>query len=234
MYFRPFPILTLVAVPALAALLALGVWQAQRAGWKADQVALFQASLDTPPLTIAQACAAGLAERQIIVKPPAAGETIRVFGHRASGKAGWRLFQVAQLCGRPVLVQTGFEELAIGGPGGQLPTPPEPWPDRYIVEPWPAKPLITAPNAPASNEWHWLDPEGIAAQVNAPDLEAQLLVSPIEGMPDFLVRTPPETHIGYSVTWFGMAIAFVVIYGLFHARAGRLRFGEQARDKAKP
>ena len=39
MYFRPYPILTIIAVPALAALVALGVWQSQRAGWKAGEIA---------------------------------------------------------------------------------------------------------------------------------------------------------------------------------------------------
>jgi cytochrome oxidase assembly protein ShyY1 len=31
MHFRPFPVLTIIAIPALAALISLGVWQLQRA-----------------------------------------------------------------------------------------------------------------------------------------------------------------------------------------------------------
>lgn len=50
MYFRPFPILTIIAVPALAALIALGVWQVQRASWKADLIVQFeQAAKAEPP-----------------------------------------------------------------------------------------------------------------------------------------------------------------------------------------
>jgi surfeit locus 1 family protein len=51
-------------------------------------------------------------------------------------------------------------------------------------------------------------------------------------LPDKLTRTPPVTHYGYAVTWFGMAIAFLVIYAAFHARAGRLRFGKGPDSQA--
>lgn len=234
MYFRPFPLLTVFAVPALILLIALGVWQSQRAGWKAHEVELARERIDAPPMSIEAACAQGLTEQQIIVAPPASGETLRVFGPRASGKPGWRLFQVASLCGAPVLVQTGFEELQIGGPGGVSPAPAEAWPDRYIVAPWPEKPVLASDNAPERNEWLWMDAPAITSAIGQPTLNTRLVVLPLEGMPDFLVRTPPETHVGYAVTWFGMAIAFVVIYGLFHMRAGRLRFGSKtARGKAE-
>jgi surfeit locus 1 family protein len=229
MHLRPFPLMTAFAIPALLLLLWLGVWQAQRAGWKAAEVASFADRLETPPMPIEAVCAAGLAEQQILTNPPATGAPIRLFGTRASGKPGWRLFQTSAICGRLVLVQTGFEELVIGGPGGVSPAPPPPWPDRYIVAPWPEKPFMPGANAPERNEWHWMDHSAISTSLSQQQLDARFVVLPLEGMPDFLVRTPPETHIGYSVTWFGMAIAFAVIYGLFHMRAGRLRFG-----KARP
>jgi len=225
MYFRPYPLLTLFAVPVLAALVALGVWQSQRAGWKADQVAALERQLAAPPLPVEQACAAGLADGQIIVPVAGQGPEIRLFGHRASGDPGWKRFQAVVLCGRPVLVQTGFDALEIGGPGGKLPIPPPPPADRFIVQPWPEKPMMAGANAPTQNEWYWFDAPAMATALNQPELDTAHIVVPLDGKPDFLVRTPPATHIGYAVTWFGMAIAFAVIYGLFHMRAGRLRFG---------
>lgn len=42
-HFRPLPVLTLLALPALALLIALGTWQVQRMGWKADRIAAFEA-----------------------------------------------------------------------------------------------------------------------------------------------------------------------------------------------
>jgi surfeit locus 1 family protein len=226
MHFRPLPLMTAFAIPALILLLWLGTWQAQRAGWKAAKVASFAERLAAPPATVESICASGLADQQILTTPQSSGGAIRVFGTRASGKPGWKLFQASTMCGRPVLVQTGFEELVIGGPGGVSPAPPPPRPDRYIVAPWPRKPALPGDNAPQRNEWYWMDHPPIAAFLGQPQLDAQFVILPLEGMPEFLVRTPPETHIGYSVTWFGMAIALAVIYGLFHMRAGRLRFGK--------
>jgi surfeit locus 1 family protein len=225
MYFRPLPVLTFIAVPVLIALVTLGVWQSQRAGWKADQIAAFSAHMKAPPLTLQQACAEGLSNSQIIAPPVAEGATLRVFGHQADGEAGWKHYQAADICGAPVLVETGFDALAIGGPGATIPraasTAP---PDRFIVTPWPEQPLMAAPNASERNEWSWFDAPAIIKALGLPRLDTRYLLAPLEGMPDYLVRTPPETHIGYAVTWFGMAIAFVVIYGLMHKRARRLRF----------
>ena len=232
MHFRPYPLFTAFAIPVLVLLVWLGVWQAQRADWKTAEVASFKERLDAPAMQIDAICAAGIAEQQIMMTPPSDGAAIRLFGMRASGKPGWKVFQASAMCGRHILVQKGFEELVIGGPGGVSPAPPPPWPDRYIVAPWPEKPAMASDNDPSANEWHWMDAPAIAAALDQPDLDPRFVILPLDGMPDFLVRTPPETHVGYSVTWFGMAIAFVVIYGLFHMRAGRLRFGK-ARSEAK-
>jgi surfeit locus 1 family protein len=231
MYFRPFPLLTVFAIPILAALIMLGIWQSQRAGWKADQVVTFEQLLAAPPLMPEQACAAGLKEGQVLTPIPAQGPDVRVFGQRATGETGWKIFQAAEVCGRPMLVQTDFDALKIGGPGGQLPTPPPPPADRFIVQSWPERSFMSNTNSPEKNQWYWYDAPALATAVNQPSLDARFLVVPLDGTPDFLVRTPPETHVGYAVTWFGMAIAFVLIYGVFHARAGRLRFGK-AQKKA--
>ena len=83
---------------------------------------------------------------------------------------------------------------------------------------------MAAPNVPERNEWSWFDAPAIIKALGLPRLDTRYVLAPLEGIPDYLVRTPPETHIGYAVTWFGMAIAFAVIYGLMHKRAGRLRF----------
>ena len=35
----------------------------------------------------------------------------------------------------------------------------------------------------------------------------------------------PDNHLQYAITWFGLAVALVVIYFRLHAMRGRLRFG---------
>lgn len=222
MHFRPYPVLTIIAIPALVALVWLGVWQAGRAGWKADLIRQFEANAHMEPLPAATLCDAG-AEGKVIAPPPVSGPTLRVFGHEASGAAGWRLFQVTTVCDAATLVETGFEALQIASALPPKDTGPV---SRFIVAPWPEKPFMAAENSPQRNEWHWFDAPLMAASIETAPLDARYIAVPLTDKPDFLTRTPPETHIGYSVTWFGMAVAFLVIYGVFHARAGRLRFGK--------
>ncbi len=225
MYFRPYPILSLVAIPALAVLLWLGVWQSQRAGWKNTEIARFEAAARAAPRSPDAALCAAKPQPGTVVSPPVGeGRPLRVFGHDAAGDAGWRLFQITRLSCGAVLAETGFEMLDIGGPGGSLPQKPASPPDRFLVEAWPAKPLMAAENSPQRNEWHWFDAPLMGASLGESPLNATWILTPLAGMPDFLTRTPPETHVGYAVTWFGMAAAFAVIYAVFHARAGRLRF----------
>lgn len=222
MHFRPYPILSIIAVPALVALVWLGVWQSGRAGWKADLIRQFEINAQAEPLPAATLCDAN-AEGKVIAPPQANGATLRVFGHAASGAAGWRLFQASAVCGTAVLVETGFEALNIGGAPPPRDTGPA---SRFLVEPWPEKPFMSGENAPQRNEWFWFDAPLMAASLDTAPLDARYIAVPLTARPDFLTRTPPETHIGYAATWFGMAVAFLVIYGVFHARAGRLRFGK--------
>jgi surfeit locus 1 family protein len=235
MHFRPYPVLTIIAVPALAVLVGLGVWRSQRAGWKSDEIAKFEAAAKASPESPEQAlCAGKPAEGTVVAPPKASGKSLRMFGHNAAGDAGWRLFQAAQLSCGAVFAETGFEPLDIGGPGGAPLVRQKAAPDRFLVEAWPAKPLMAAENAPDRNEWHWFDAPLMGAAAGAAPLNAAFILTPLSGMPDFLTRTPPETHIGYAVTWFGMAAAFAVIYALFHARAGRLRFRKKRENRGAP
>ncbi len=235
MVFRPYPILTLIAVPALVALIWLGVWQVERAEWKAGLIVNFERASTAEPQPLDESlCGLGASIGKVVTPPGdrARGVALRVFGHNAAGDAGWRLFQPMALSCGAVLAETGFEALEIGGPGG-MPLPKANQDvTRFYVEPWPEKPMMAAENSPARNEWHWFDSPLMASVIPVTPLNARYIVVPISGTPDFLTRTPPEGHIGYAVTWFGMAIAFVVIYALFHARAGRLRFTKQDHPEA--
>lgn len=228
MHFRPYPVLTLLAIPALAALIALGVWQGQRAGWKAELIREFEAGAQATPLTPEAACEGGLQQGEILTPPQTSGARVRMFGQDASGRAGWRLLATADLCGAKVVVVAGFEALDIGGPGGRLPANAlaQAPVTRFVVEPWPERPSMSADNNIAKNEWYWFDARSLQQALGVDSLDDRHVILPMTGVPSFLTRTPPETHIGYSVTWFGMAVAFLVIYGVFHARAGRLRFGK--------
>ena len=39
---------------------------------------------------------------------------------------------------------------------------------------------------------------------------------------------PPARHLGYALTWWGMAIGLLIIYLVYHIGVGRLKFGKKA------
>jgi cytochrome oxidase assembly protein ShyY1 len=42
---------------------------------------------------------------------------------------------------------------------------------------------------------------------------------------------PPARHLGYAITWYGLAVVLLVIYFAYHASVGRLSFAQpRARD----
>lgn len=244
MVFRPLPILTLAVLPILVALLWLGVWQAQRAGWKAELIAEFERNTGSAPATLEDILCGGGApaegafvsgdDVQARLGDSAPGQSpIRMFGHAESGEAGWRLLRSipAPACAGSgqIVVETGLERLQTG----TLPPLPENTdpPARYVVAPWPERTWMAADNDAAGNDWHWFDAAAMATALGAGRLDHRFYLSESRGLPDFLQRTPPSRHIGYSATWFGMAAALLVMYAAFHARAGRLKFGRDAQTR---
>jgi surfeit locus 1 family protein len=262
MHFRPYPVLTLIAIPALALLIGLGVWQLQRAEWKAGLITDHQSAAATRPVAIEQAlCRNGAVanSRRVLSGESvlrllhqavrtgdvtaASPKSLRVFGANRDGEAGWNMMTpvtVECVAGPidPILFEFGFEPMPGGPSYEQAPVEPagpefvrvlDPDGPRFYLAPVPSKGAFAPSNNAAANEWHWFDLPAMATALSVPRLNSQYLIREFsDRLPENLARTPPETHIGYAVTWFGMAIAFLVIYALFHARAGRLRFGKRA------
>lgn len=238
MVFRPQIVLTAVSVATFGFLIWLGVWQLQRAEWKAGLIAEFdqltlQDSVDwkagvcdqldskspgaeTPPID-----ASVIASRI----PPDLSEanSLRVFGRSPAGQVGWRILSPVPLtgCASPtvaILVEHSFTPEQVG------PLPPLGTADgiRYHATAWPDRPAMAAANDPEANEWYWFDADRMATTLGQPELLRTLVIVPFAGMPDYLTRTPPVRHISYAVTWFGLAICLVIVYLVLHVRAGRL------------
>ena len=240
MTFRPYPVMTLFIIPALGLLVWLGVWQLQRAEWKKGLIADFASQSAAPPISLEAAlCAARnpvgaiLAPADIAARlaaePFASTTAVRMFGHSAAGEAGWTLYRPIEPPGcsdarEPILVEAGFEPLQ--------PQPGEPvWrpPGRYVVTAFPVRNAFAPDNAPSTNDWHWFDANSLASVFHIARLETRYYLIGLYGQPDDLTRVPPAQHYGYAITWFGLAIGLLVIYGVFHSRAGRLSFRKQGQ-----
>ncbi|MFC7291066.1 SURF1 family protein [Hirschia litorea] len=224
MTFRPFPILTIFSSVVLALLIWLGVWQWQRAEWKSGLIADYIAQAERGETDLATALCPPSENpmgKRVLPSSAVSTEWLRVFGQSTDGRPGWRVFTAiaAPPCVEgALLAETAFENY--DGDVELIDT-------LRIVAMTQNRTSFSNTNAPEKNEWYWFDADAMEQSLfingaNVLNREYMLLAS--NGMPIHLTQTPPERHIGYSVTWFGMAIALIVLYGAFHIRAGRLRF----------
>jgi len=233
MIFRPFPLLTLFTLPALAFLLWLGSWQLDRRAWKAELLNQFEATAQLPAASLSEVmCANGEALGRAVLPPePASDASLRFYGIGPQGAPGWRVFKAVNApdCVQAdiLLAEVRFEPLQaaraqVDGRGAVVSTPSA-W---RLETPKTAGPF-TPPNTIETGEFYAFAPE-MAATLGVADgaiSAAFWLVRDTGEPPAHLTQTPPERHVGYAVTWFLMAAALIAIYLIFHVRAGRLHFG---------
>jgi len=227
-HFRPMPLLSLLAIGALAILLFLGHWQAQRAAWKRDLMAQW-AVAESASSFRAGYCERGEADfgPEIRAAIPLAGEELRFYALREG--PGWLRLSVVRIegcqAGEPggaLLVERGFEPLR----GGAI-TPTRSW--RIIdVEP---PSIFDAANNPETNEWHSFDLAAMEARFGLSQGELlPVWARSADINPASFARTTPAVHIGYAVTWYGLALTLIGVYLAFHIARGRLRLSGRKQD----
>lgn len=230
---RPFRfpvVLTLVAAVALALLLGLGTWQTQRLQWKLDLIARAEAAAQRPPVPLAQALAETAPEfRQVIL-------TCRGLGAAAfvelqtieDGDAGVRLISACPLDGRgSILVDRGFI------PAGTT--------DRPAVRADDAMPVVVAgvlrrppaPGAmtppPSGRVFYGRDQQAMAQVLGAAaPVSPYVVYATTSANPELTGLRPvappaafSNNHLGYALTWFGLAAVLVVFYAAMLARRFR-------------
>ena len=104
--------------------------------------------------------------------------------------------------------------------------------------------MLSASDQPEARLWYTADPEAMAEAVGAPS-ENMRLVEP-EMIREFALAgenvihrdipnpfyslanlddLPPQRHLGYALTWYGLLLAMIGVYIALHVARGRLRFG---------
>lgn len=220
MVFRPLPVLTVFAVVSLAILILLGNWQWGRYAAKTG-------ARDAP--APASMVLEGRGE-------PA--KALRLYTV-IDARSGWRIAVPVQVGTRTVLLADTFAD-------GVQPPPVDPAaPARDVAVEGrlilaPSNPYAARNDAPG-NRWFEMDAEAMQAALGVRQLEPALFepvqltyVSPSGARRQIANpfaaavpgdSLPPERHVGYALTWWGLAGALVAVYVGFHLRAGRLRFG---------
>lgn len=205
------PVATAVVALAIAAMIALGVWQLRRADGKATRIALYQANLTQPAIGFP---AFGPVPDAALFRP-ARLTCVRVTawrteaGRSAAGRSGWRHIAdcVTDADGARALVDVGVDDRLIaprwaGGPvQGRITTEPQHQPllARLFVAGAPLRPMLVAERA-------------------APGLTPSAPPDP---------AAVPNNHLSYAGQWFLFAAVAAVIYALALRR--RLRPSQPER-----
>jgi surfeit locus 1 family protein len=228
-----FPVgLTIAAALAFALLCGLGAWQLQRLAWKQDLMARVTALQKASARPIAEALAAmdrgqDVAFTRVTVDCPRLERApfVRLYALR-DGQIGERLISACYLRGdgRSVLVDRGFLPDGARAPVvfGTAPMLTLEVGDILQVKgvlrrPDPAS-LFTPKHRPGGR-WFARDLPAMARELSAPAPIPYFLAVETPTNPDdpALVPAPLPTglnnpHLGYAITWFGLAAALAAIY----------------------
>lgn len=233
--FRPGAAATLTTLAALCVLVGLGVWQLRRMEWKHELLAGAEAALAAPPATLEALPEDpdALDYRRVRARLELLADRSFALGLEArAGEAGARLMTPARLPdGSLVLLDRGFvaeAELPPHLPARMRSAGP-------VVVEGVARSLanrrpggFTPADEPGARRFWRLDPEVLQRFVGEPVAPLTIVAERAEP-PEILGRTEPvrvelrDPHLGYALTWFGLAAALAVIYLLFGLARGRPR-----------
>ena len=235
---RPPGLLThLVVLAVMSLLVTLGVWQLHRLAWKEDVLARVDA-LQTAPASPLDAALRRLHEGEdveflrVVADCPGLDRSryLRLVTMRER-VAGFRAISACKVSKAPfeaVLVDRGFVADADaarlpqggGGEGHRAVVGILRHPDRPT--------FVTPANRPAENAWFSRDPAAMAAALGAGSVAPVLLFlesPPPKGFGPTPAPLPVQisnNHLGYALTWFGLAAALAGVYAGFW-RQGRRR-----------
>ncbi|MCL6607702.1 MAG: SURF1 family protein [Geminicoccaceae bacterium] len=229
--FRPGLALTLAWAAATAVLLALGAWQVQRLVWKTELIAKAAAAATAAPGPLPAEIAEPAALEFLRVRVSGAylsGRAVALGLITRDGRAGSRLLAPFRLeDGRTLLVDRGFV------PEDRLPEALAAAPPEGL------RVLSGVVRAASTGTWATPRPELVLPRWYAPDIGAigrhlglalepvfLVLEQPEPGTRGFPEPAPiavelPNPHLGYALTWFGLAGVLLAFYILLGVRAGR-------------
>ncbi|MBL8530554.1 MAG: hypothetical protein JNK94_02360 [Hyphomonadaceae bacterium] len=217
--FRPLPLMSIFAIVALAVLVSFGRWQ-----WERYEQKTALADEPVPEMTIEdyQTLPEGLQF---------------VYGVRQDvHQQGWRVFAPVQYGDTVVFVDSEFIEGARAPDPAEVRVPPALRLGAPIsgasIRPEPPAPLTRAPR-PLQRLWFAVDLSAMGRNAGLENVADYYIASAYMGADGRAVTNPfamapgadtlpPARHMGYAITWYGLALVLVVIYFAYHVSVGRL------------
>jgi surfeit locus 1 family protein len=201
---RRLPLL-LAALPVLILLVSLGTWQLQRLHWKNGLLARIAAAEAAPAVPLGDA-------PEPFAKVRATGR----FDHRRESLLGLEtrgpvlgarlvtpLLREGQAA---ILVDRGWvplERAAPARPEGEVMV-------EGFVHPGDRPGLFAARDDPAARRFYTFDPPAIGAALGLPQVAPHAIVAlgpPGSPDPARALPRPTNNHLGYAITWYGLALA---------------------------
>ncbi len=201
---KRLPILpTLVVLLAVAAMVALGVWQLQRRAEKAALIAHAAANLDAPPRPLPVRITDDLLFARVTATCATTGDWTMGAGRTVDGTSGYRHIVACRTpAGQPFRVDMGVA------------------PDPKLRPVWTGGAVAgTLSHAPGGATL--LDRMTGNAAPPAPMIVSD---TPAPGLKPSRRPDPaalPDNHLAYAVQWFAFALAAVIIYLLALRRRSR-------------
>ena len=207
---RPLLIATLASLPVLGLLLFLGTWQVERLRWKNDLIARIAASeaapaapLREPPEMLSRVRATGRFDH--------AREALLGLEVRGPVLGAHVVTPLLREGAPPVLVNRGWVPLErsapVARPEGMVTL--EGW-----VHPGDRPNMFSARDDTAARRFFTFDPPAIGAALGLPEVAPYGLVALGPGggglpEPARTLPRPTNNHLGYAITWYGLALSLV-------------------------
>ena len=220
--------LTAAVLAVFAVLIGLGVWQLQRLHWKEGLIAEIETRSKGAPITLQQATA--------IAREGGDPGYYRVkvegrFDHAkelylyavSEGRAGWHVITpLTSGNGGVVLIDRGFVPDELKNPAAR--------PDGELSSTVAVTGIVRVPETQGSfvpdneigaNRWFWRDLPAMARAIGASEVAPFYLEAEKSDVPGGWPEGGqtrlelPNNHLQYALTWFLMAAALLVIYGVY-------------------
>ena len=240
-----FAVLLAAALAALVVLVLLGNWQVRRLAWKEDLLATIDARMAAAPLPLDEAIAEARAEAEanpdadygrLDYRPATATGTFvaeeALVYSTDQGIVGWQVLAPLRLPdGRALIVNRGFVPEALVGSDDWRSYDGEPQTVTGLLrDPLLAKPNRFVPDN-AEGEFYWKDFGAIREALGLADDETVPAIldagpTPTGELPvgGQTIIDLPNNHLGYAVTWYGIAVGLVgVVAALSLGRWRRVR-----------
>ena len=212
----------LIGLGGAAILVSLGVWQMQRLAWKEGVLANIETRIAAEPVSLpVDPDPDADAYLPVEVTGTLGASYLQVLVSKKNAGAGYRIIRPMFLDNGDVLVDLGFVATADAG-GLKF----EEGPPLTIVGnlQWPQEVDKFTPEPDFENNiWFARDVEAMAEALNTRPIlvvrrEAPQLGGPLSPMPVDTAAIPND-HLQYAITWFSLALIWVVMTFFFLRRA---------------